>query len=291
MSKSTFTRGWTLVVAIILLAVAVFEPVGGRPASAQTPADPGVIAYVNRSTGDIHLISPDGTKVITTPAQAVAAGADYLVVGRPITRATDPQAALRDINAEIDRLFDQAIQILAEPGRFLVATAAMSVAKIIGKAVRDSKTCYYIDDSVYHTFSGIIFDHCPYHFKSFKTGKTEVCAVFGQTCDALDTISLSEELPELQIEDLVYSEKIGAYSSASATWFNGFPPAKVVHVNQAAAPAQRALAASERSAAKGLESSSVSRRMQTVSPGFSPAILGNIDGMPHGFRSSATHSL
>jgi ornithine decarboxylase len=135
------------------------------------------------------------------------------------------------INSEIERLFPKQIEILAEPGRFLVATAATAVARIIGKAVRDGKRCYYIDDSVYHTFSGIIFDHCPYHFKAFRKGKTEICAVFGQTCDALDTISLSEELPELEIEDLVYSENIGAYSSASATWFNGFPPAKIVHLN------------------------------------------------------------
>ena len=136
------------------------------------------------------------------------------------------------INAEIDRLFPTDLQILAEPGRFLVATAATSVARIIGKAVRDGKTCYYIDDSVYHTFSGIIFDHCQYHLKAFKKGKAEICAVFGQTCDALDTISLSEELPELEIDDLVYSENIGAYSNASATWFNGFPPAQVVHINR-----------------------------------------------------------
>jgi len=138
----------------------------------------------------------------------------------------------RVINAEIDRLFAPNIQILAEPGRFLVATAATSVARIIGKAVRDGKPCYYIDDSVYHTFSGIIFDHCQYHLKAFKKGKTEICAVFGQTCDGLDTISQSEELPDLEIEDLVYAENIGAYSNASATWFNGFPPAKVVHINQ-----------------------------------------------------------
>ncbi|PWU19012.1 MAG: type III PLP-dependent enzyme [Verrucomicrobia bacterium] len=137
----------------------------------------------------------------------------------------------KKINAEIERLFPKDIQILAEPGRFLVATAATSLARIIGKTVRDGKPCYYIDDSVYHTFSGIIFDHCRYHLKAFRKGKPEICSVFGQTCDALDTISLSEELPELEIEDLVYSENIGAYSNASATWFNGFPPAKVVHVN------------------------------------------------------------
>jgi ornithine decarboxylase len=138
----------------------------------------------------------------------------------------------RKINAEIKRLFPPDIQILAEPGRFLVATAATSVARIIGKTVRDGKPCYYIDDSVYHTFSGIIFDHCQYHLQAFKKGKTDICAVFGQTCDGLDTISQSEELPDLEIEELVFSKNIGAYSNASATWFNGFPPAKVVHVNK-----------------------------------------------------------
>ena len=150
----------------------------------------------------------------------------------PYHRDVEPiQVLARKINAEIDRLFSKDTEIIAEPGRFVVASAATSIAKIIGKARRDGKTCYYIDDGVYHTFSGIIFDHCQYHLKAFKRGQTEICAVFGQTCDALDTISLSEELPELDIDDLVYSENIGAYSSASATWFNGFPPAKVVHLH------------------------------------------------------------
>ncbi len=37
------------------------------------------------------------------------------------------------INRELDRLFPPPIEILAEPGRFLVASAATAVAKIIGK--------------------------------------------------------------------------------------------------------------------------------------------------------------
>jgi ornithine decarboxylase len=151
----------------------------------------------------------------------------------PYDRHVKPFSVLaKKINAEIDRLFAPDIEILAEPGRFLVATAATAVARVIGKAVRDGKTCYYIDDSVYHTFSGIIFDHCPYHLKAFRRGETEICTVFGQTCDGMDTISQSEELPKLEIDDLVYSEDIGAYSNASATWFNGFAPAQVVHVNR-----------------------------------------------------------
>jgi ornithine decarboxylase len=137
------------------------------------------------------------------------------------------------INRELNRLFPKNIQILAEPGRFLCATAATAISKIIGKAVREGKLCYYINDGVYHTFSGVIFDHCHYHMKSFKRGPTQICSVFGPTCDALDVVSLAEELPgDLQLGDLLYSEQIGAYSHASSTWFNGFPPATVVHINQ-----------------------------------------------------------
>ena len=40
-------------------------------------------------------------KRVATPAQAIAAGADYLVVGRPITAAPDPRAAAEAIVAEI----------------------------------------------------------------------------------------------------------------------------------------------------------------------------------------------
>jgi orotidine-5'-phosphate decarboxylase len=52
-------------------------------------------------------IRPSGTdredqKRVATPAHAVRAGADYLVVGRPITRADDPAAALRAVLAEVD---------------------------------------------------------------------------------------------------------------------------------------------------------------------------------------------
>ena len=136
------------------------------------------------------------------------------------------------INSEIDRLFPKNIQVLAEPGRFLVASAGYAVSKIIGKAVRDGKTSYYINDGVYHTYSGIIFDHCNYPIRSFKKGPTSLCSVFGPTCDALDVISMAENLPNLERDDFVYSTNIGAYSHASATNFNGFPPAKVVHVNQ-----------------------------------------------------------
>lgn len=46
--------------------------------------------------------SSDDQSRIATPAAAIQAGADYLVVGRPITQAKDPKAAAKAITAEIE---------------------------------------------------------------------------------------------------------------------------------------------------------------------------------------------
>jgi len=136
------------------------------------------------------------------------------------------------LNSSIKELFNSPeINIIAEPGRFLVATSATTVVEINGKATRNNKTYYYVNDGIYNTFSGVLFDHIQYHFKTFKEGELKESAVVGPTCDALDKISLDEMLPDLDIEDLLYSENTGAYTNASATHFNGFPPAKIVHIN------------------------------------------------------------
>lgn len=148
------------------------------------------------------------------------------------SKAKSFKVLARKLNSEIKRLFPKDIEILAEPGRFMVANAATLVTKIIGKAVRDGKTCYYLDDGVYHTFSGIVFDHCTYPLKAFADGEKKLSSTFGPTCDAFDTISVAEELPDLDIGELLYAENIGAYSIASSTYFNGFPPAKIVHINK-----------------------------------------------------------
>jgi orotidine-5'-phosphate decarboxylase len=46
----------------------------------------------------------DDQRRISTPVQAIEAGSDYLVIGRPVTQASDPLKVLESINSEIDSI-------------------------------------------------------------------------------------------------------------------------------------------------------------------------------------------
>jgi orotidine-5'-phosphate decarboxylase len=72
---------------------------------------PVEVAKVRAAVGpDIALVTPGirpagsasgDQKRVTTPADAIRAGADYLVVARPVLKASDPRAAAEAIQAEI----------------------------------------------------------------------------------------------------------------------------------------------------------------------------------------------
>jgi orotidine-5'-phosphate decarboxylase len=68
---------------------AVVRPIVGARMALVTPG----IRPAGSASGD--------QKRVMTPARAIAAGADYLVVGRPVVAAADPKAAAQAIVAEI----------------------------------------------------------------------------------------------------------------------------------------------------------------------------------------------
>ena len=96
----------------------VREEVGRLALMSQAAGMDGVVAsaleasWIRSQVGDRFLIVTPGIRPagsdrgdqsrIATPGDAVRAGADYLVIGRPITGAPDPAAALDAILAEID---------------------------------------------------------------------------------------------------------------------------------------------------------------------------------------------
>ncbi len=67
-------------------------------------------AIRQQASSDFLLVTPgvrpataslDDQKRVMTPADAMAAGSSYLVIGRPVTGAEDPLQAIKDINASI----------------------------------------------------------------------------------------------------------------------------------------------------------------------------------------------
>lgn len=177
------------------------------------------------------------TKKIFSEAEALGVKMSLIDIGGGFPAPYDKTALKIEelalvINENLEKYFpDPDYEIIAEPGRYMVANAATSIVQINGKAMRKGKPFYYINDGVYHTFSGVIFDHIQYHFQSFKNGPLVPSAVVGPTCDALDKVVMDDPLPALEVGDLLYSEFTGAYTNASATHFNGFEPAKIIHIN------------------------------------------------------------
>ncbi len=134
-----------------------------------------------------------------------------------------------EIRKQIKKVFDKKVKFIAEPGRFFVGPSGILVTQVVGRAFRNNKNYYYLNDGVYGDFSGMVFDHCKYEFKTLRRGQKFLSALAGPTCDSFDTLANDAEVPELYVNDVVYVKNIGAYSSASAVPnFNGFQPAKIV---------------------------------------------------------------
>jgi ornithine decarboxylase len=127
---------------------------------------------------------------------------------------------------------DLPIRIVAEPGRGLSAECTTLITQVIGKNVRGSLPWYYLDDGIYGSFSGIVFDHASFPLWDRNRGDREVgsCVVAGPTCDSGDVICRDQMLPSLEIGELILVPSMGAYAGASACPFNGLPVAKSVCV-------------------------------------------------------------
>ena len=116
------------------------------------------------------------------------------------------------------------LRVIAEPGRFIVAPAAITAVSVMGRAMRDGRWWYYLDDGLYGCFNGQMFDHVKYPVAALDGRGPPLPAVLtGPTCDSIDVIDEHLELPLLQVGDLLVGSMMGAYTWCSATEFNFFP--------------------------------------------------------------------
>lgn len=132
------------------------------------------------------------------------------------------------INAALEDI-PESVKVIAEPGRFMVSDSSYFVCRVIGTAYRAGVRWVYLDAGV---FGGLIEAHEGLQYEVYSDGESEneiPCTVAGPTCDSLDVICRDEMLPEdLEEGDYVYIPNAGAYTTAYASTFNGFPLPEVV---------------------------------------------------------------
>ncbi len=130
-------------------------------------------------------------------------------------------------------MLPESVKVIAEPGRFIVAPAVMSVASVMGQAEREGKIWYYLDDGIYGSFSGLCFGEAGYPIDALHwEGERFASVLAGPTCDSIDVVAEDIMLPKLNNGDLVIGRMMGAYTSATATDFNLFKKAEIVVLNE-----------------------------------------------------------
>ena len=140
----------------------------------------------------------------------------------------------KGFKADLNSIHHQGIKLIAEPGRFIAEKSMFLATKIIGKSKRRDKIWYYIDDSVYNSFSGMVYDHMDYPLsmpKKYEQKPKTQSVIAGQTCDSIDIIKKDILLPDLPIGTVLLFKNMGAYTSVSASTFNGFPKTKIITIN------------------------------------------------------------
>lgn len=119
------------------------------------------------------------------------------------------------------------LEILAEPGRVMVAESMMLVTSVVGVAERGDGRWYYLDDGLYGAYSNVLTEDVhPLIFAEREidgadTSSHRWATLAGPTCDSSDVIAREALMPDLAVGDLLVSPAMGAYTVVTATRFNG----------------------------------------------------------------------
>jgi ornithine decarboxylase len=123
--------------------------------------------------------------------------------------------------------------VMCEPGRYLVGDSCWMVTRVVGTATRKGRRWIYLDVGA---FTGLAetLESFDYELLTDRTGREIPVTVAGPTCDTADVLFQEKTLPEdLQAGDFVYIPNAGAYTTAYASTFNGFPLPRMVMLGAA----------------------------------------------------------
>jgi len=143
--------------------------------------------------------------------------------GEPKVSIETESGVLGAVVNEALRAFPDDVQVIAEPGRYLVSDAGYFVCRVLGTAMRAGKRWMHWDAGL---FGGVIetTEGLKYKIRTDRSGPDIAWNVAGPTCDSVDVVMRDEPLPsDLQEGDFIYIRNAGAYTTAYASGFNGFP--------------------------------------------------------------------
>lgn len=142
-------------------------------------------------------------------------------------------------------------RVIAEPGRYLSGRSCYLTTKILGKRVKNGRTCYHINDSLYHSFNCILMDGISFEkqndqfydkwtieegkegslkYMNFDISQRELSngSIFGMSCDGMDVICNDISMPEMNVSDWIVMGGLGAYTFGPKSEFNGMKALKKV---------------------------------------------------------------
>lgn len=122
-------------------------------------------------------------------------------------------------------------RVTVEPGRAIVASAGTLVVSVVGTATRGGVHWVYLDAGPHHG----LFEWLPGAGGLTMPIAVEnqdrpmrLCRLAGPTCDSYDVLPGEFQLPELRTGDRLAFRFAGAYTTSTATRFNGFDPPAIV---------------------------------------------------------------
>ena len=174
-------------------------------------------------------------------------------LGLPFERAASSISSALEKFFPLDEHSGGKLQIIAEPGRYFSQSVYSFCVSVFNKKkysgseqimstdtnLNCDRILYYINQGYYSGFSCLFWDQkVPLPDVLYIKGKfinfsenlpgSVNSTVWGPTCDGADCVFPKIQLPEMELDDWMIWNNIGAYSSSIVTTFNGFCPAEII---------------------------------------------------------------
>ncbi|MGR3760429.1 type III PLP-dependent enzyme [Roseobacteraceae bacterium NS-SX3] len=203
----------------------------------------GLSFHVGSQTRDPLMWAPvlDQVAAVWNAGRAAGHGLRLLNIGGgfPASYRTEVMGAedyARAVMAQVEARFPDAADVMAEPGRGLVAEAGAIAAEVLlvsRKHADDLHRWVYLDIGKFSGLAETMDEAIRYRITTNRDHEPAgPCVVAGPSCDSADVLYEKQpyQLPlALRAGDRVVIHACGAYTSTySSVSFNGFPPLDVV---------------------------------------------------------------